>query len=152
MSQADFEAGYRKYVERIVADLPASSHERDIPAAEVRKRLAKTPNDPQLLARQALDHLDRKNYAQARRSADEALAIAENEQLANYVRARLHLLVGENREALARLERALDREHPQASLLGLLAGLKLKADDYTSAGELYALGASQHPGEVPLVE
>ena len=36
---------------------------------------------------------------------------------------------------------ALDREHPDEHVLALLAGLKLKAEDYPAAAELYELGA-----------
>jgi Tfp pilus assembly protein PilF len=66
--------------------------------------------------------------------------------LARYVRARLHLLVGENAQALEQLEGAIDRENPQENALSLLAGLKLKAEDYGAAAELYELGARHDPG------
>jgi predicted Zn-dependent protease len=98
-----------------------------------------------LLARLANLQLGRRNYPEARRLADAALAVEPRNGLAAYVRARLHLVVGENKEALVRLESALDREKPQENLLGLLAGLKLKAEDYAAATELYELGASHDP-------
>ena len=145
VSQADFETGYRGHVEKIVAALPKTAREREMPLDEVRKQLAKKPNDPELLARLALDQLNRKNYSEARRQADASLAAEPKQQLANYVRARLHMLVGENREALERLESTLDRQRPQENLLSLLAGLKLKSEDYAAAGELYALGREHDP-------
>jgi predicted Zn-dependent protease len=145
VSQADFETGYRGHVEQIVAALPKTTRQREMSLDEVRKQLAKSPNDPELLARLALDHLKRKNYGEARRQADASLAVDPKQQLAHYVRARLHLLVGENREALKRLESALDRQHPQENLLSLLAGLKLKSEDYSAAAELYALGREHDP-------
>ncbi len=147
VSQQDFEAGYRKFVEQIVAELPAGAKPRELNAAEVQQALAKNPRDPDMLAHTASLQLARKSYPSARRSADAALAVDPKNGLAHYVRARLHLLVGENNEALARLEGALDREHPDEHVLGLLAGLKLKAEDYPAAAELYELGAHHHPGD-----
>jgi predicted Zn-dependent protease len=147
VSQQEFEAGYGKFVEKVVAALPAGGKPRELSPAEVQQALAKNPKDPELLARMAFLQLGRKSYPAARRSADAALAADPKNGLAHYVRARLHLLVGENSEALARLEGALDREHPDQHVLGLLAGLKLKAEDYPAAAELYELGARHHPDE-----
>jgi tetratricopeptide (TPR) repeat protein len=143
--QAEFEQGYRQFVEKVVAALPAAVKEREMSLSEIQKALAGNPKDPQMLARLAQAQLARRSYAQARRSADAALGWDPKCALAHYVRARLHLLVGENTEALARLEGALDRERPQENLLGLLAGLKLKSGDFAAAAELYALGAKHDP-------
>ncbi|MEX0979062.1 MAG: tetratricopeptide repeat protein, partial [Pirellulales bacterium] len=145
VDQPDFERGYQDYVKKIVAALPAAAAAGPISLAEVQKALAKNPKDPKLLADAARAHLNRNNYPEARRLADAALAIDPKSQLAQYVRARLHLVVGENKEALARLEQALDREHPQENLVALLAGLKLRAEDYAAAAELYELGAKHDP-------
>jgi cellulose synthase operon protein C len=145
VTQADFERGYSEYVQKVVAILPTRAKESELDLAQLQKGLAKNPKDPNLLARLAQAQLARKSYADARRSADAALAIDARNALANYVRARLHLLVGENKEALARLEGALDRDNPQENLLGLLAGLRLKAEDYSAAIELYELGARHDP-------
>ncbi|MGD9723703.1 MAG: tetratricopeptide repeat protein [Pirellulales bacterium] len=144
--QADFEQGYRAYVDKIVAALPPNGQAREWNLAEVQRALAEKPDDPELLSRLAYAQLGRRDYAQARRVADQALKADPKCALAHYVRARLHLLVGENAEALARLEGALDRERPQSNVLGLLAGLKLKAEDFPAAAELYALGDKHEPG------
>jgi predicted Zn-dependent protease len=146
VGQADFEKGYRDYVQAVVASLPAAGSEEDKSLPELQKALAARPRDPALLSAAAYAHLGRRDYAQARRLADAALVADAKCGLAHYVRARLHLLVGENREAIARLEGALDREHPQANVVGLLAGLKLKSEDYAAAAELYELGARHEPG------
>ncbi len=62
--------------------------------------------------------------------------------MAAYVLARVRLVVGETREALALLQGNLDRQQPDDNLLNLLAGLQLKAERYDEAEELYRLGAS----------
>jgi tetratricopeptide (TPR) repeat protein len=148
VSQADFEQGYRKFVAKIVAQLPPAARDSEMSAGELQKALAKTPKDANLLAKLAQAQLGRRVYPEARRSADAALAIDPKNALAHYVRARLHLLVGENKEALQRLETALDRERPQENVLALLAGLKLKSEEFATAAELYELGARQDPGGV----
>lgn len=143
--QADFERGYREFVNRIVAELPAARADRELSIGEAQKAAATNPQNAAALARLAQAQLGRGNYPQARRGADAALAIEPGNALASYVRARLHLLVGENKEALARLEGALDREQPQENLLALLAALKFKSEDYAAAAELYELGARHDP-------
>jgi tetratricopeptide (TPR) repeat protein len=145
VDQADFERGYQQYVKKIVAALPAADDGGRMSPLELQKALAKNPKDANLLAEAALAQLNRKSYPEARRMADASLAIDPKNQLAHYVRARLHLLVGENKEAFARLEQALDREHPQENLLALLAGLKLRSEDYAGAADLYELGARRDP-------
>src|SRR4029079_4458870 len=98
VSLEDFETGYRKYVDKVVAGLPAGNKPREVTLAEVQQALAKNPRDPEMLARLAVAQLARKSYSQARSSADAALAVDPKNGLAHYVRARLHLLVGENTE------------------------------------------------------
>lgn len=145
VEQADFENGYQEFVAKIIAGLPAVAEEGEVPLAEVQKALIDKPNDPKLLAQFALAQLNRKNYSEARRRADAALKLDPKQQLAHYVRARLHLVVGENTEALDRLEKNLDRDDPQPNLLALLAGLKLRSEDFSAAADLYELGAKHEP-------
>lgn len=146
VEQPDFERGYQEYVAKVVADLPVATEESAASLAEIQKALVDKPNDPELLAQLALAQLNRKNYPEARRRADAALKFSPKQQLAHYVRARLHLVVGENAEALQRLEQNLDRNDPQPNLLALLAGLKLRSEDFAAAAELYELGANHEPG------
>jgi cellulose synthase operon protein C len=145
VSQAEFERGYTQHVNKIIAELPTSAREREPNLGELQRQSASRPRDAGVQAQLAQAQLARRDYPQARRAADAALAIEPRNALAQYVRARLHLLVGENQEALKRLEGALDREHPQENLLALLAGLKLKSEDYRAAAELYELGARSDP-------
>ncbi len=145
VKQAEFEQGYRDYVQKIVASLPPRQQNRAQSVSEAQRNAAKNPRDIEALATLAQSQLDRANYPQARRWTDAALAIDPRHALASYVRARLHLVVGENKEALARLEGALDRNKPQENLLALLAALKFKSEDYATAADLYELGAKKDP-------
>jgi predicted Zn-dependent protease len=146
VEQPDFERGYQAHVAKIVSLLPATAEEAVPSLADVQKALLDKPDDPQLLAQLALAQLNRKNYPEARRRADAALKLDPRQQLAHYVRARLHLLVGENQEAFDRLKTHLNRSDPQPNLLALLAGLQLRSEDFTAAAELYELGAKHEPG------
>ncbi len=152
VSQADFEAGYKKYLDEIVAGL--SSHKKAKPhtLAELEKLLAAEPKNPALLAEMALAQLSRKAYPDARRSADKALALDPRQQLATYVRARLHMVVGENDQAYKLLTAALDPADPQENLLGLLAGLELAKDNYAEAARLYGLGARADPADAKWIK
>ncbi len=150
--QADFEQGYRQFVENVVASAPVARKSVEPNLLQLQKALGKKPDDPQLLGQMAYVQLGRRNYPQARRAADAALRLDESCALAQYVRARLHLLVGENAEALQRLTGAIDRENPQENALSLLAGLKLKAEDYAAAADLYELGARHDPGNIKWVK
>ncbi len=145
VAKDDFERGYRAYVQKLIDELPAAAKKRELSVGELQTVLAKSPKDPDLLAQMAYAQVGRKNYPEARRWTDAALAIDPHHPLASYVRARLHLVVGETAEAIKRLEDGLDRKQPQENLLALLAGLKLKAEDYPAATELYELGAASDP-------
>jgi predicted Zn-dependent protease len=130
-----------------VAALPASDAEEDLSPAEIEKKLKAEPQNPQWMAMSAREWLDRKDYAQARRMADGALKLDPKNQLAAYVRARLYLLLGETKPAVALLTGALDEAKPQPNLLGLLAGLRLKAEDYPEAARLYQVGSQADPAD-----
>jgi tetratricopeptide (TPR) repeat protein len=145
VDQADFERGYKKYIGEIVAGLSSHGAAEEKSLTELQAASKADPKNSRLLAELALAQLRRKQYPEARRLADAARKLDAREQLAAYVRARLHLLVGENAEALKMLEDALDIQAPQSNLLGLLAGLRLRSENYSEAARLYELGAQREP-------
>lgn len=152
VKQADFEKGYREFVKKVVDTVPIARKPPEYNLIQLQKALGEKPNDPELLSQLAYVQLGRRNYPQARRAADMALEHDPKCSLARYVRARLHLLVGENTQAMEQLEGAIDRDNPQENALSLLAGLKLKAEDYAAAAELYQLGAKRDPGNLKWVQ
>jgi predicted Zn-dependent protease len=145
VEQAEFEKGYGEYLRKIVADLPPPAAAQSATLEQLQQQLAADPASALLLAQVAQGRFNRRQYAEARRLADAALKIDAVEPLANYVRARLHLLVGEDAQAIERLQGSLDRAAPQADHLGLLAALRLKAGDLAEASRLYELGAQHEP-------
>jgi len=77
--------------------------------------------------------------------AQQALKRKPKHQLATYVVARLLARESRSKEAIELLEGCLDRRAPQPEVLSLLAGLKLKAQQYDEAAELYAVGERLDP-------
>lgn len=144
IEQEEFEKGYKAHVTKLVQGLKAhGGNEKSL--VELQHALEANPKDPQLLAEMALAKVNRKAYPEARRYVEAARKIDPRNQLAAYVRARLHMVVGENKEALHELETALDEKDPQENLLGLLAGLRLRSEDYAEAARLFELGAQRSP-------
>ena len=148
INQAEFERRYLKYVRREVAKLPKFSAASERSFAQLQKAAAREPENADVAAEMALALVRRKSYPDARRWVDAALKANPKHQLAAYVRARLHLIVGEDAAALALLDERLDRKDPQSNALALLAGLKLKSRKYDEAAALYELGARHAPQEI----
>jgi tetratricopeptide (TPR) repeat protein len=120
---------------------------------ELQEEYAGNRDDADVAARLAMAHLKRKAHAEARRYALQALKSRPHHQLAAYVLARLYLSIGEARRAEAILTTCLDeenrgREPPQPNALALLAGLRLKAEDYAGAARWYCLGRQHYPHDV----
>ena len=145
VSQAEFDAGYQERLKKIVSELKVTSAPNTMKLADLERAVKEDPQNAGLLAQLAQAQLARSAYPEARKFARQALQLDPREQLAAYVVARLHLLVGDTDEALKTLEAALNAEDPQPNLLSLLAGLKLKAEDFTEAAHLYRLAADRDP-------
>ena len=146
VEQEDFEKGYLEFVKQIVAGLASAGERGDEKSfAELQRAQQAQPDDPQLMAQLALAYLNRKDYPEARKLSQAALKKQPKLQLAGYVLARVRLVIGEDDEAIRILEECLDRQAPEEHLLHLLAGLKMKQEDYAGATELYELGADRFP-------
>jgi tetratricopeptide (TPR) repeat protein len=146
VEQAAFEKDYLEYIKKIAGEIslgPAAEPEMDF--ADLQAAAEKDPKNHDLRARLANAQLDRKQYAQARRLAEAVLEARPKHQLASYVLARVRLLIGEEKEALALLENCLDKAVPNDKVLTLLATMKLKAGDTAGAEKLYEIGHKAHP-------
>jgi len=141
----DFERGYLEFVRKVAAGLASRSAAPSDTLAELERSHRSDATDALVTARLAAAYLARSDYPRARTLAESALADPQGRQLAAYVLARVHMVVGENRQALALLEENLNRDSPDENLLNLLAGLRLKAERFVEAAELYELGARQNP-------
>ena len=147
VKQADFESGYRKFLDGVIAKsgagAAAAKELRSL--AELQKAAAAEGAAPRALAELARAQLDRKANAEARKWALAAQKKEPAEPLAAYVLARLQLLIGDTDAAVDLLEKALDENKPQEDLLALLAALKLKGEDFAAAEKLYLLGEKHFP-------
>lgn len=146
VSQQKFERGYRRFVERLVAEMASlaeSAEEEDIAVLRARQQAA--PDNADLAARLARAYVRRKADAEASRLALLAVKLKPRHPLATYVLARLRLNAGDPGAAIEMLADCLDEEHPQRNALNLLAGLQLKAERYDEAARLYALGQKHDP-------
>jgi Flp pilus assembly protein TadD len=144
-SQAEFEAGYRRFVDKTIAAaenrLPAEK-----PSLAALQRSAETdPLNATAAARLAAAWLDRDNKAQARHWAEAAMKLQPKQPLASYVLARLQLASGDTAKATSLLEAALDPTQPNEELIALLANLRLQAGETAAAEQLYRLGDRQFP-------
>ncbi len=152
IQQDEFEKGYKEHLVKLVSGFASQGSALPKTLPELQKALDADPKNPQLLAELALAKLNRKAYPEARKLVDAARKGDPKNQLAAYVRARLHMVVGENEDAVKELETALDENNPQENLLSLLAGIRLKSENYAQAARLYELGARHEPGNLKWVK
>lgn len=148
VDKADFEKGYRAYVEKVAQGLKTRpTKERSF--AEAEKALRADPKDAQAAAELALHHLKRKNPAKARELAEQALQTSPNQPLARYVLARMEWSIGKPDAALELLAPAVDRaalrEEVREEVLDLLAAIYIRKKEYDKAAELYELGRKADP-------
>lgn len=145
VNQEDFEKGYLDFVKEIVAGLSVRAKPAEMTQAELQRALVADPDNPDLQAHQAVALLARKDYPAARKLAQKAIKTEPKHQLANYVLANIHRVVGDDDLAMKLLEDCLDRKAPDEKVLSLLANMKFKAEKYDEAAELYELAAKNEP-------
>jgi cellulose synthase operon protein C len=143
MSKADFEKGYREFLNKQVEGLKGLRWPDVEDIAALKKTAEENPQDAAALAELANGYIHRGAEKEAAEAVQKALKLKPNDPLAVYVAARLLVKTEkpENiEEAIGMLEKSLDPQAPEPNALNLLAGLKLKAKKYDEAARLYALG------------
>ncbi len=142
----EFERGYREHLRQVaVAVSPAAAALTPTQFAAWVARQRQRPDDLDLAARLAEEYLRRGDTEQAADLARRVLKAQPRHAAAACVAARLLVRQSRSREAIGLLEGVLDRARPDLKVLNLLAGLRLKSDEYTAAAELYRLGSSREP-------
>jgi tetratricopeptide (TPR) repeat protein len=146
VSKADFEKGYLGYLDDVVKTIRTRvNEEQPVKFSQLERQLKEKPEDPDLNARLAYEHFARRDYKEARPLADKALKLKPHHPLASYVKARLLTTIGDDEAALAVVEPALDRDHPNERVVDLLAELKMKAGQLDEAEKLYELARKDDP-------
>ena len=146
VEKADFEKGYKAYVEEIVAGLRGEKPEKKLSPAELEKAYKANPDDLIIAGRFAALMFEVGRRKQAR---DIALKIQQkdpHEPRAAIVLAQLELRSEDEDAAEKILETALNRDKPNSELLETLAKLKLRLEKYDDAAKLYQIGQEKFPG------
>jgi tetratricopeptide (TPR) repeat protein len=151
VDQTDFEAGYLKHVKKLVASLASDGDDPDTQAmtfAQLVRGHEEKPDDLDISARLAEAYVTRKAYPDARKLAESVLDKQPQHPLASYALAKVWMVVGDNERALELLEQAVDPKQPEKKSLELLASLKLAAEKYDEAADLYAAAKKKWPNDV----
>jgi Flp pilus assembly protein TadD len=145
VDQADFEAGYTKFVEEEVAKLRAPVVAHSKPIETLKKNVEVNPADAVAAATLARAYFEMNDRANARRLAKKATELDKQQLQAAYVLARLARLSGDDDAATELLRPALEQEKTDADALALLADLLTAANDEAGAERCYELGKKAFP-------
>lgn len=147
VDQADFEAGYSKFVRDEIAKVrpPVLPHAQ--PLETLQKRVEENPNDATASAVLARAYLERNDRAAARRHAKKGIELDLGEQQAAYVLARLARLGGDDDGAMELLRPVLKQAEPDADALALLADLLTAGRDEAGAEQCFVLGRKHFPAD-----
>lgn len=148
VEKADFEVGYRAYVEKVVRSVPSASKKADdkpMTLAELEKAHAADPKDVDVAARLADQYARRKKAADARKLADQVLEAKPGHPLASVVKARLLEAAGDEDGARLLIESASKANPDDPKLLLQIGRLALAGKDFARAAEVFEKGRKSSP-------
>lgn len=149
-SLADFETGFRTWLDGIVAALKVD-RAPDLPSLdEAESAVAEKPDDASAKAEYAWVMLTAAPLArakEARKLAQEALAAAPEDPLALGVLARLDLRERKEDAAREKLEKAFDPAAPNPAIVGLLGRFYLEGKEFEKAADVFEAGLRKYPKE-----
>ena len=146
-TKADFEKGYRKFLDERVDKLALKSGKKRLAFKELKAAQEANPDDPDLAAQLADQYLARGSNKEAKQLADQALKLKRNQPLAAYVKAVLLAAGGDGEIAYALLEAAV-AEHPtEPKAIRLLAKLHLDNKKFSAAAETLEIGRKLEPND-----
>lgn len=145
VSKQEFEKGYREYLDKIVAGLRKSEPEPELRPNQIERDYEKNKDDPEAAARYAQLLLMIKRRDEARKIAEQVLKKQASNPTAAFVAAILKVRDERPRDAVAILEPALDRQHPNRHVLELLVRTRLSLKQPEEALQLCDLGKQHFP-------
>lgn len=149
VDKAEFEAGYRAFIKVWLVPFHRVASKPDkaatLSVAEVQQALTAEPDDPDLKARLAEYHLQRRENAAARKLADEALAKSPGHPRAAMIRSRLLQLAGDTEGAIETLNAALEEDGDNPRLLLALGRVELESKNIERAAEVFERGRKVAP-------
>jgi Tfp pilus assembly protein PilF len=145
VKKAEFEKGYRAFIEQRVRDLPVPQVVKKRSLKELKDAYKKMPDDADTCAELAEKHWLIGDGKLALKYADEALVAKANHPLAAYVKAKA--LVGDKQVelAMATLTTAVDANPDAVKPLKLLAQLQFETKNFASAAESAEKGRKLEP-------
>ena len=147
VDKADFEKGYREFLDRVVAGLKKSEQTADPKPSQIEKAYEKNKSDPTAAANYAKLMLIIKKRDDAKKIAEEVLKKDPTQPVAATVLAILLLRDDKFDEAAAVLEPALDKALPNKNVVELLMKVRLKQKRPEEAFALCELGKHHFPYE-----
>lgn len=145
VEKADFEKGYRDYLNKVVAEIRATDDDPEIKPNQIERNYEKNKKDPQAAAEYALLMLFIKKRDEAKKIASEVLKNQPTNPIAAYVVGALLIRDDKPQDAVDVLEPALDADHPNRRVLELLLRARLKLKETDEAFELCELGKKHFP-------
>ena len=147
VDKADFEKGYREFLDTLVGGLRKSEDEVDPKPSQIEKAYEKNKSDPKAAANYAKLMLLIKKRDEAKKIAEEVLKKEPTQPVAATVLASLLVRDDKFDEAAAVLEPALDKAHPSKNVVELLMKIRLKQKQPEEAFSLSELGKQHFPYE-----
>jgi tetratricopeptide (TPR) repeat protein len=148
VEKAQFEAGYRKYVDEVVKSSgPRRRSEKSMTFAELEAAHKKTPDDADLMARLAAEYIRRNKLADAKKLADAALAREKAHPLASVVKARLLNRDKDEAAALKVLEEAAQENPDDSRVLLALGKAYVEQKELAKAAAAFERGRKAAPDD-----
>ena len=145
VTKADFEKGYRAFLEDRVRNLPIPPVTKKRTLKELREAYKKMPEDADTCAQLAEKHWQIGDTALAKKFADEALIAKADHPVAAYVKALALISEKQPELALAVLVSAVDANPESTKPLKLLAKLQVESKNLASAAETFEKGRKLEP-------
>jgi tetratricopeptide (TPR) repeat protein len=146
-SKADFEKGYRAFLQEQVKNLRGRPVVKAPSFEELKAAHQKDPANAEVTGRLAERYLLLGNRDAAQKLANAALEKQKDQPFALYVKARLALADKKPKEAITFLQAAVDRKEPELEALKLLGQLHFAAKDFAEAAKVFERGRQAQPYE-----
>lgn len=137
VTKADFEKGYRKFLEERASKGPKAAQQKYLTTKELKAANEKNPDDPDIAAQLADRYYATGNKKDARKLADHALKLKKNHPLAAYVKARLLRDAGDDDIAYEILEAASGDDCTEVKTLRLLGNMQYDTKKFDQAAKTF---------------
>jgi tetratricopeptide (TPR) repeat protein len=147
VEQAEFEKGYRKYVDGVVQSIRGVGKGAELPntLAKLEEAHEKSPNDAEVSAKLAELYVRKNKKKEARELVEKVLEAKPGHPTASVVKARLLVAGGDDDGARKVLEAALDMNDPDPQVLLALGKDAFEAKDFKKAADYFERGRKLEP-------